>query len=149
MNDQTTKAPISFWIISGLGLLWNLMGCYNWFLEYGFWSKPETRVNLGELGEQFGPIYDATPGWVYIIFAIAVVAGVLGSIGLLIRKAWAVKVFLISLIAIVIQFSHFLFATDVLKILGGGAAIMPAVVIAIGAFLWYFAKRNAANGILN
>lgn len=148
MNDQQSTIPKSYWIISVIAALWNAMGCFQFFTEYKYWKNPEAREALGELGETYGPIYDATPLWIYIVFAIAVFTGLLASIGLLLKKSWSVNLFLISLIAILIQFGHNIFATDLIDILGASAVIMPIVVIAIAAFLYYYARKNAAKGIL-
>lgn len=144
MNDQI-KVPTSFWIISGLALLWNLMGCAIWFMEYNYWKNPEARLDLPE---RMQGLYDGNPGWLYVVFGIAVVTGVLGCVGLLMKKSWASTVFIISLIAILVQDAYSFFATDLIETLGIEAIGMPIVVILIAVFLIYFSRKNTANGIL-
>jgi len=148
MNEDLHVSKVSpvFWIISIVGLLWNLMGGYNFFAEYNYWTKPETR---SVLDPAFGPLYDATPGWLYILFAIAVLTGILGCIGLLMRKKWAVTLFLISLITVFIQMAYNLFATDLLNALGNDAAVMPLVVVGFALLLYLYSKRSLANGWLD
>lgn len=144
MNNQK-NVPTSFWIISGLALLWNLMGCAIWFMEYNYWKNPEARL---ELPENMQGLYDSNPGWLYVVFGIAVVTGVLGCIGLLMKKSWATTAFIISLVAILIQDAYSFFATDLIEKLGLGAIGMPLVVILIAVFLIYYSKKNTATGLL-
>jgi len=144
--ENRTAVPTLFWIISGLGLLWNLMGCFTWFTEYSYWTKPETR---SALDPAFDALYEATPAWLYIIFAIAVITGTLGCIGLLMRKRWASTMFLVSLVAVIIQFGYNLFGTELLSALGNSAAIMPIVVVLVAALLYFYSKRSYARSWLN
>jgi len=122
------------------------MGCYQWFAEYTYWSKPETR---SALEPAFDALYEATPSWLYIVFAIAVLTGLIGCIGLLMRKRWAVTLFLVSLITVIVQFGYNVFGTELLSALGNSAAIMPIVVIVFAALLYLYAKRCDARGWLN
>lgn len=47
----------------------------------------------------------ARPAWYYAAFGVAVWVGLAGTVGLLLRKTWAVPALLISLIAVIVQFS--------------------------------------------
>ena len=148
MENHSNRIPKSYWIISVIATIWNAMGFYTFFTEYNLWKNPEARESFGELAAQYGPIYDATPGWIYVVFAVAVATGLLGSIGLLLKKKWSILFFLISLIAVLIQFSHNVLATNLIEVMGASAVVMPLVVIAIAAYLFYYARRNAGKGIL-
>src|SRR3546814_1238210 len=48
-------------------------------------------------------IYEATPAWLYVFYGLATFGGVAGSIGLLLRRRWAVPVYLLALVALVLQ----------------------------------------------
>jgi len=146
MNNEYSKPPILFWVISVIGLLWNLMGCYNWFLEYNYWKNPIAREALPET---MRGLYDQVPEWTYVIFAIAVITGTLGCIGLLMRKSWATTVFMISLFVIIFQQVYYLVTTDSIEKLGPISFMMPVVITLFAAFLWYYSKKSAAKGILN
>lgn len=145
-NSATPKVNTIYWVIAGLGFLWNLMGVYQFYVEYNFWSKPDTR---SALPPEFGPLYDASPSWLYVVFAIAVLAGLLGCVGLLLRKKWAVPVFMVSLIAVFIQMGYNLFGMDTLNVLGKSAAIMPLVVVGFALLLYLFSKRSLHRGYLS
>lgn len=147
MYDEynSSKPPVLFWIISVIALLWNLMGCFQWFVEYNFWKNPASR---DVLPEAMRGLYDQTPAWTYVVFALAVITGALGCIGLLMKKSWASTLFLISLIAVIIQQVYYLVTTDTLEKLGPTTLIMPAMVILFAAFLLYYSKKSTAQGIL-
>jgi hypothetical protein len=61
------------------------------------------------------------------------------------RKAWAIPLFLGSLIAVVIQMGHALILTTALEVYGVQVIIMPILVIGISLFLWYYTKSSAAK----
>ena len=135
-----------FWIISVIALLWNLMGCFQWFAQYNMWKNPASRENLPEAMQG---IFDQQPEWTYAVFAIAVITGTLGCIGLLMRKSWASTLFLISLITVVFLQLYYLTTTDALEKLGPSSLFMPSMVILFAVFLLYYSKKSTAQGILN
>lgn len=77
--------------------------------------------------------------WLFVVYGIAVFAGLAGAIGLLMRRAWAVGAFTVSLVFVVIQFVYVLFVLDAIGRLGlAQAAAFPVVILAIGAgILWF------------
>lgn len=94
----TTKPSIAFWIISAIALLWNLMGVNQYILM----AYKSDAVRNGLSSERLALI-DATPTWATAAFAIAVFAGALGCLALLLRKKIAYLLFVISFIAVVVQ----------------------------------------------
>ena len=90
----------------------------------------------------------ATPGWVLVVFGIAVSAGVLGSLGLLLRQRWAVPLFLLSLLAVVVQTIGAYLTTPAWELMGASHLVMPVIVTLVAAFLWWYAGRARAKGWL-
>lgn len=141
MQDKQ-KIPVTFWIISVVGLLWNAMGVFNFGSQMAM-----TDEILAALPEAQRTLYESTPGWIRAVFGIAVIGGLLGCIGLLMKKAWSIPLFLVSLIAILIQMGYSWFATNAVEAVGPVMGIvMPLVVILIGAFLWYYARSSQRKG---
>ena len=66
-----TKPSIMFWVISLLGLLWNVLGCFNFIMQ----SDPGAVADL-PLAYQL--VIASRPGWVTAAFFIAVFGGALG-----------------------------------------------------------------------
>lgn len=93
-----SKPSISFWIISVIALLWNLMGV-NQYIQQAYNTDSFRAMNTAEQLE----LMDATPAWSTAAFAIAVFSATLGCLSLLLRKKWAYSLFLVLFIAIIIQ----------------------------------------------
>ena len=143
MNDQNTSVPISFWIISVLALIWNGLGIMN-FIGQTFMSEED----LAALPQEQQHLYENVPMWITVIFAIAVTTATLGCIGLLMRKAWAVPLFLVSMITVLVQMLHGLILTDMIQVVGAPALVATILVIAVAIFLYWYSKQCRAKGWL-
>lgn len=144
MGDTTTiKPPTWFWVISGVALAWNLLGVMAYLGQT--MMSPEDIAKL-PLEEQ--NLYTNIPAWTTAAFATAVFGGALGSSLLLLRKALAKPVFMISMAGIIIQMVYNFFISKAFNVYGPGAAVMPIMVILIGAGLIFFSIRAKNNGWL-
>lgn len=133
MNDVKNKVPMWFWIASGFFLLWNILGVFS-FVGHAFMSHENMTAEQIELLKEF-------PIWTYAVFAIAVATGFLGSIALLMRKKWANPMFLVSLIAVLIQMTHNVFLTKSIEVYGMPQAItMPILVVLFAIILVWFSR---------
>ena len=141
---QATKVPLSFWLVVGLALLWNLFGLFSFYSH--FTATPEVIASWPEAQQQ---IEAAAPRWIFVAFAIATIAGVFGSLGLLLRKRWAVPLLLLSLLAIVVQFTSHYLTTPTWALTGIGGAMLPLCIGLFGLFLWWYARKAAARGWLH
>lgn len=140
---QATKVPLSFWLVVALALLWNLFGLFSFYSH--FTATPAVIASWPEAQQQ---VAAATPRWIYAAFALATIGGVLGSLGLLLRKRWAVPVLLLSLLGIVVQFGSVYALTPAWALSGIGGAILPLCIALFGLFLWWYAGKAAARGWL-
>lgn len=144
MSDSKIKPAKSFWIISTIALIWNLMGA-NQYLQQAY-NTESFRAMFTE--EQF-ELIQAMPSWAIAAFAFAVFGGTAGCVFLLLRKRLAKIFFIISLIGIVFQMIYNMIIVDAMEVYGPGAIIMPIMVIAVGFFLFWYSKKSIANGWLN
>ncbi|KRA40097.1 hypothetical protein [Pseudoxanthomonas sp. Root630] len=147
MNTTTTVAPkrsLGFWITGVLALLWNLIGVAFWYMQTNM-----TAERLALMSETDRQIYDATPGWLNIAFAVAVFGGVLGALGLLLRKRWAGTMFLLSLIGLLVQMMGAYVVTPAWAVYGPAGLVMPAVFVLIALFLLWYANKAQARGWLS
>lgn len=127
---ELVKPHFSFWIVAGIGLLWNLMGCLNYIMQ----TNPDAVAQMPEL---YQLIIAARPPWATIAFAVSVFGGAVGCILLLLRRRIASVAFVVSLIGI---FGHTLFTVNV-------AGIVPSLVLVVligFALFWYstIARRS-------
>jgi hypothetical protein len=141
MNNQ--KPPTSFWVISIVALIWNLLGVFN-YLGQAYMSDEA----LAALTQAQQDLMSSTPAWVTGAFAIAVFGGTLGCIALLIRKSWSKHLFLISLIALLAQMIYSIFIVQAYKAFGTTTLIVSILVIVIGAYLYYYARKCEENGLI-
>ena len=141
--NAAARPPVLFWIIAILAVAWNLMGVFSFY--YHFTATPEVVATWADAQQQ---VFAAIPRWVFVPFAIATVGGLLGSLGLLLRRRWAVPVLLLSLLAIVVQFAGNYLATPVWALTGVRGALFPLWIALVGVFLWRYARRSAARGWL-
>src|SRR3546814_13733435 len=93
-------------------------------------------------------IFAAMPGWAWTAYALAVGGGTLGAILLLLRKAAAAPLFLLSVIAVIAQFGYSFIGTDLLAVKGATAAIFPAAILIAALFHWRYARGLIATGLL-
>ena len=127
-----------------IALLWNLMGVAA-YLGDAYTSVEQ----LEQMTQAQRELFEGRPAWVTAAFAIAVFAGAIGSVALLIRKKWAKPVLTLSLIAAIAQFIYNTFMTNTIEVMGNQAIIFPILVLGIGLYLIFFAKKGIQNGWLS
>lgn len=93
-------------------------------------------------------LFKNLPLWYHVVFGVAVIAGTLGCVGLLMRARWALPVLVVSILGVVAQQSYMYFMSDTLEVMGGSAAIMPTMVLVIGIVLIGFSKLATGKGWL-
>ena len=115
MSDAlNSKPPTLFWVIAVILFLWNFTGL---MLYYGHVTMtPEMLAeNFSEVERAF---LEQTPVWATAAYATAVTAGVIGAILLLLRKAWALPLFIVSFAAVLIQDFEAFILSDVIGVWG-------------------------------
>ena len=130
MNDNVvSKVHWSFWVISIFMLIWNVMGCINFFVQ----MNPDMVSSYRE-SEQ--AIIQGRPTWATAGFAVAVFGGALGCILLLLKNTTAFYLFVVSLVGVVIATVHSL-TININFGMGEniGIIVMPIVVAVF--LIWY------------
>lgn len=140
----TNKPNIWFWIIGIIALLWNIMGVLRYLAQAYDTESFRAQFNVDQLAA-----IDSNPAWLTGVFAIAVFAGLLACLLYLLRKKFAVLLFGISLLAVLIQMIYFWLATDSIEIFGKvNGIVMPLIVIVIAIFLYFYSKGAGQKGWL-
>ena len=135
MDDVTTgrAVPAWYWIVAVLALLWEGAGCAVYLMQT---MTPEAQREGS---------YATMAGWQWGVFAIAVWSGLIGAVGLLLRKTWAVLALAVSLIAAACQYGYAV-ATDSLNPADGP---MAAAIIIVGGLVLLFAHMARKRGWLS
>ncbi len=138
LND---KPPMTFWIVGGAALVWNLIGFVVYFTTMRM--SPEEMAVFTQAQQDF---LNSTPMWATSAYAIAVNAGVLGSLFLLLRKAWAVPMYILSFAGILLQDLHAFVLADGLDVWGSDGVAVPIIVILIAPALILYSRSAKAKG---
>ena len=141
MSD--TKTPTWFWVVAVLAFLWNLMGVQAFFMQLNL--SPE---QLQDLPVEKKDYFNNIPFWVTLAFAVAVFGGAIGCLGLLLKKAWANKLLLISLVGVVAQMFYNVVIAKAMDLYGPGDAFMTFMVLVVAILLVWFASSSAKKGWL-
>ncbi len=142
MTEQASSIgdvpPTWFWVASGLGLVWNLVGVAAFV--------GQMTMDLSTLSAAEQAFYESTPAWATVAFAVAVFGGVLGCVGLLLRKGWAFAMLVACLLGIVVQDGHSIFFSDGIEVFGPAGLILPLFTFGIAAALAWFARYSGRQG---
>lgn len=144
MTKTATKRSVGYWIVAVFALVWNLIGVAMWYLQVSM-----TPGQLAAMPEAQRQVYEGTPGWINIVFAVAVLGGVLGALGLLMKKRWAGTMFALSLIALLVQMIGAYVVTPAWAAYGPVGLVMPVVLLLIALFLLWYANKAKARGWLS
>jgi len=143
MNELNTKVPRHLWIVGVLAVLWNAVGAFDY---------SATQFRMESYMSQFSPeqlaYFYGFPAWAVAAWAIAVWSSLLGSLCLLLRKAWAVRLFGIALAGMVVTAFYNFVLTDGMAMMGAGGAIFTAVIWLIAISLFFYARAMAKRGVL-
>ena len=100
MNDKIVGGVHwSFWAISVVTLIFNVVGVINYFVQMNLDS-------LASFPESYRPIIEGRPVWATAAFAIAVFGGSLGCLLLLLRKSVAFHVLTAALLGVIVTMVH-------------------------------------------
>lgn len=141
MNQKSASTiHWSFWLISIVTLIWNVMGCMNYIMQ----MNPDS---LAAFPETHRAIIEGRPAWASAGFAVGVFSGALGCLLLLFRKTIAVPVFIASLLGVVVTMIHTL---DVVSTTAGFGffemSMMLLMPLLVAAFLTWYSRRAMNKG---
>lgn len=137
MSDVTSgKPPTAFWIIAAVALVWNVIGFSIFYMQVTA-TPEELQAVYSEAEYEF---ISSMPGWATGAYALAVTAGVIGCALLLLRKVWAIPVFIVSLVAIIVQDTYSFAIADGIAVFGAGAVVLPLLVLVIAVGLIFYSR---------
>ena len=143
MKDEVTRrsmVPAWFWVAAGLALLFEAFGCFMYLAQV---SADRATLPLDQRA-----MWDATPTWMLSAYAIAVWVGVIGAALLLLRRKLAVPVLLVSLIAVVVQFSGLFLVPQLRQTVPESALAGPIAILVICYAIFHLARLAQRRGWL-
>ncbi len=134
-SSDKTSPPVWFWVISVIALLWYLMDMSAFLMRVLM-----TDDVIKAMPDNQQHLYRNIPLWVNIVFAGEVFGGALGCVGLLLRKKWALPLFVVSILGVLSQTFYVYFLSDAISTMGTPALVMPLLAILIGIGMIVLAK---------
>ena len=118
--------PLWFSAVALLALIWNGFGVAMYLRSVGVFGDPTAG-----LGEAERAAAASIPALITGAFAVGTFAGLIGSIGLLLGKAWAQPVLIVSLIALLVLEGWVVFLSGALEAFG----LAFPIIVSAGAIL--------------
>lgn len=143
MNVISSATPVWFRLLAIVAVLWNLIGVWTYLGHVG--AVPPMQPMTAEQQALAATV----PAWVVGAFAIAVFSGLLASLLMLLSKALARSLFLLSLVCIIAQMAWTLLISNARAVEGNAALVMPLVVTGIAVLLFWAANKGVQRGWLN
>ncbi|HEY0026505.1 MAG TPA: hypothetical protein VGC35_01415 [Allosphingosinicella sp.] len=137
-----TAAPGWFRIAAVIAILWNAFGVFQYLSSVGLFGDPLVSLDPAQRAAA-----ESIPAPVIAAFAIGTLAGLVGSIGLLIRKRWAMPMLVVSLVALAVLEGWIVFASGNLEAFGGIA--LPLTIVVVAALLAWLATHARGRGWLS
>lgn len=142
MVEGKTRAvvPAWYWAVAIAALLFEGAGA---FLFANSLTLDSATLPLDQRA-----IYDATPQWMTIAWGVAIGSGLMGAIGLLMRRKFAEPLLLLSVFAVVIQFAGLFVVKQLREMTPEDHLLVPVVILMLAYAFWQAAKLGRVRGWL-
>ncbi|HEX9965850.1 MAG TPA: hypothetical protein VGB04_12815 [Allosphingosinicella sp.] len=141
--DPARRIPGWYWAVAFAALIWNGFGCFMYVSQVGM-----DAAEMAKLPAVQQEVWRAMPAWAVGAYALAVWVGLLGAIGLLLRRRWVRLAFAVSLLGVVVQFGWSFLGSPILSRMGVSAVAFPAFIFLVAALLLWFAGVATKRGWL-
>lgn len=139
--STSTKPPVWFWIVAIVALLWNALGIMAYLMRVYI-----TNDAIAALPQEQQLYLQNQPAWYMGVFALAVFGGTLGSLLLLLRKALAYIVFVVSLVCVVAQWSYDIFLVENSPAFESSGIVMAILIPIFSVALVFVSRAAKAKG---
>jgi hypothetical protein len=140
----SSQTPWHLWAIGIVAVMWNGFGAYDYLA---------TVIPIESYMQRFTPeqraYFESFPVWAVSAWAIAIWSSVLGSLALLIRKRWAVWLFGLALVAMVVSYVYTMGISDGMEMMGTAAFVMTLIIFVIAIGLFLYSRAMASRGVLS
>lgn len=124
-------------------ILWNALGCFAYLADVRL-----TAEDIAAMPPQVQALYESRTLWAVSATAIAVWAGLLGSLGLLMQKRWANPLLVASLVGVIVQDIGLFILSDAAAITGPSAYGLQGLVLLIAIGLVMMGRKATRAGWL-
>jgi hypothetical protein len=149
LETPDNRPPILFWVISIALLLWGFGGA--WIYIAYFIKTPEEYAEMAETAahrQAYADYVANIPFWAIAVAIIAAGARLLGAIGLLLRRAWALPLYIIALVFFLVALYRGFVLANAASAMSGRHIAVQLVFVALSLFAVWFAHENKSKGVL-
>lgn len=143
MTESASSTPKHLWVVGILSTLWNAGGAFDYLA---------TKLKLESYISNFSPAQldylQGLPAWFSVFWALGVWGALLGSVALLLRKRWAVGLFAVSLLGLIVTSVYSVFLSNGMEIMETSGAIFSAVIFVSLVLLLLYSRRMSERGVL-
>ena len=140
---ESVRTPVHLWIVGVLAILWNFVGVFDYLA---------TQFSLEFYLSQFEPeileAIDVMPAWATASWAFGVWGAFVGTIGLLLRKKWALWAYVVSLGGLLMSNIYSFFLSNAAEAMGDSYPYMNALIWVIALGLFIYPRAMSKKGVL-
>ena len=125
-------------------LAWNALACYSHVMTL---TQNAAYFRATGVTPEIAAYFAALPAWYVVTWTIGVWGGLLASVGLLIRKSWAVWWVVASQLAMAVTSVATLLNPRAYEVLGNVGRIGAIATIALSAFLVLYSMAMKRHGV--
>ncbi len=141
MENEAFGAPPRWFVAAAIAaLLWEIFGCITYVLH--------VTGDLASLPAGQAAMWAATPAWSVAAYAIAVWVGLAGAVLLVMRRRLAEPLLLVSLLAVLVQFSAYFLDPDLSAATSADGLVIPLAIVLVTWTIFWFARHSKQRGWL-
>ena len=145
MTEAPVKTPWHVWLVGTIALLFNAIGVFDFVMSMA--QGAAYQASAGMTPDQIAH-YQSMPGWMTVVWAVGVFGAFLASILLLMRRALALPVFVVSLAAFLVSLLYTYVITNGGAVMGQQMAITSAVIAALLVLFGWYSRFMSVQGVL-
>jgi hypothetical protein len=142
-GEVRAKTPVHLWIVGVLALLWNSMGAFDYLA-----TQLQLEFYMSQFTEEQLAYFTSFPKWMVAFWAFGVWGAFVGTIGLLLRKKWAVWAYGISVVGMVFTTIYNFGLSNGAEIMGTAGAVFTVFIWIVALLLLWYAWTQAKRGVL-
>ncbi len=144
------KGSLAYWVISTGLLLWGVV--YAGLVVFTFVvATPEDLIALaddGQIKPEYVEYIGQIPHWAIAATAIVAATRLLGGIGLIMRRAWAVPLYAVSFAFFIIIFVRAFVFADITNVIRESQVAVELLFVVLSAFAVWFARKMRSDGVI-
>lgn len=141
MGDDVAAKPASWFMPAAIAaLLFEIIGCVLCAMQL--------TVDPAVLEPDQRLMWEAAPAWMLVAYVVAVTVGLAGAVMLLMRRAAAERLLLVSFLAVLVQFSALLIVPALRNLTDSEDLFLPFLIALIAYGVWQLARTARKRGWL-